>query len=184
MSLRQGLVEAAVCVVAVCLAQGAYGQSKIGVVSMQTAVLGTAEIKKASSDMEAKYLPRASKVDSLTKTVNDLSTKLNSGKLADAEAATVNADLARKQRELTRLQDDLKTDSDNERNEILSRCLERMTGVVKKLAEEKGIDMVVDNATTVVYAKPALDLTTDAVAAYDKQYPAGSSSAAPASKKK
>jgi len=43
--------------------------------------------------------------------------------------------------------------------------------VVKKIAEEKGLDMVVDVSTT-VYFKAAMEITTDAIAAYNKAYPA------------
>ena len=39
------------------------------------------------------------------------------------------------------------------------------------LGEEKGFDVVVDVQSTVFF-KPALDLTTEAIAAYDKAYPA------------
>jgi len=46
-----------------------------------------------------------------------------------------------------------------------------MTDVVKKLAEAKGLDLVVDS-TSALYFKDALDLTNDAIAAYDKAYPA------------
>jgi outer membrane protein len=46
-----------------------------------------------------------------------------------------------------------------------------MTEVVKKLAEEKGYDVVVDVSTT-IYFKPALDITTEALAAFNKAYPA------------
>ena len=46
-----------------------------------------------------------------------------------------------------------------------------MTDVVKKLAEEKGLDLVVDTSSA-LYFKPALDITNDAIAAYDKAYPA------------
>jgi outer membrane protein len=38
----------------------ASAQTKVGVVNMQQAVLTTAEIKKASAELEAKYKPRAS----------------------------------------------------------------------------------------------------------------------------
>ncbi len=48
-----------------------------------------------------------------------------------------------------------------------------MTGVVKKIAEEKGLDLVVDVSNPIaVYFKPTLDVTGDAIAAYDKAYPA------------
>ena len=45
-----------------------------------------------------------------------------------------------------------------------------MGEVVKKLAEEKGYDLVVDVSNT-IYFKPALEITTDALAAYNKAYP-------------
>ena len=46
-----------------------------------------------------------------------------------------------------------------------------MSDVIKKLAEEKGLDMIVDVNNT-LYFKPALELTTEAIAAYDKAHPA------------
>ena len=46
-----------------------------------------------------------------------------------------------------------------------------MQEVVKKVAEEKGYDIVVDVSQT-LYFKPALDITPDALAAYNKAYPA------------
>ena len=45
-----------------------------------------------------------------------------------------------------------------------------MQAVVKKLAEEKGLDLVVDTSTALYY-KEAMDITKDAIAAYDKAYP-------------
>ena len=57
-----------------------------------------------------------------------------------------------------------------ERNDILGRSSQRMQEVVKKLAEEKGIDIVTDISNT-VYFKPALEITTESIAAYDKAYP-------------
>jgi outer membrane protein len=41
---------------------------------------------------------------------------------------------------------------------------------VNKLAEEKTLDVVLDTGVT-VYFKPALDITKDATAAYDKAFP-------------
>jgi Skp family chaperone for outer membrane proteins len=47
----------------------------------------------------------------------------------------------------------------------------RMQEVVKKVAEEKGADMVVDTQTT-IYFKPAMEITADVLAAYNKAHPA------------
>jgi outer membrane protein len=46
-----------------------------------------------------------------------------------------------------------------------------MQDVVKKIAEAKGIEMVVDVSQT-IYFKPALEVTTEAIAEYDKANPA------------
>ncbi len=66
---------------------------------------------------------------------------------------------------------DLQEEVDAERNEILTRSSQHMQAVVRKLAEERGLDFVVDAGST-LYVKPALDITKDAVAAFDQAYPA------------
>jgi outer membrane protein len=66
---------------------------------------------------------------------------------------------------------DLQEEVDAERNEVLTKNGRRMTDVVHKLAEERGFDVVVDSGST-LYFKPALDISKDAVAAFDKAYPA------------
>ncbi|HYZ83603.1 MAG TPA: OmpH family outer membrane protein [Bryobacteraceae bacterium] len=149
----------------------AMAQAKVGVINVQNAILETAEIKKAQADLTAKYKPRQTQVEALQKELQDLQTKLQSGKLTDAAAQDAQITGQRRQRELQRLVDDLQADVDRERNDILQRSGQRMTDVVKKLAEAKGLDMVVDVSTTLYY-KPAMDFTKEAVAEYDKAYPA------------
>ena len=72
---------------------------------------------------------------------------------------------------MQRLSEDLQADVDRERNDILGKSSQRMQEVVKKLAEEKGFDVVVDVSTT-IYFKPTMEITTEAIAAYDKAHPA------------
>ena len=76
----------------------------------------------------------------------------------------------RKQRDLQRLTEDMQADVERERTDILTKSGDRMQQIVAKLAEEKGLDVVIDVSNT-VYFKPVLDLTKDATAAYDKAYP-------------
>jgi len=64
----------------------------------------------------------------------------------------------------------LQADVDRDRNDILQKSGGRMQDVINKLAEEKGVDVVLDMTST-LYRKPALDLTKEATAAYDKAYP-------------
>jgi len=57
------------------------------------------------------------------------------------------------------------------RDEALRRGSTRMREVVQKLSDAKGLDLVIDT-TSAVFTKPALEITDEAIAAYDKAYPA------------
>jgi outer membrane protein len=152
----------------------ASAQTKIGFINMQRAVLQTAEIQKASAAMEAKYKPRQQALEDAQRDLQNIQQQLQTlaGKLTPQAEADLQAQGQKKQRDMQRMQDDLQADVDAERNEVLSKSMQKMVEVVKKLADEKGLDAVVDVSTNVVvYSKPALDITTDAIAAYDKAYP-------------
>jgi outer membrane protein len=173
MSVRLGLKLSLTCFALLVLAKTGSAQTKVAVINLQRAVLESAEIKKASAEMEARYKPRQSEMEKLQKDLQDLQQRLQSGagKLTPAAEADLTAQGQRKQRDLQRLSDDLQSDVDRERNEILQKSSQKMQDVIKKLAEEKGVDMVVDASNTLFF-KPAMDLTNDALAAYDKAYPA------------
>jgi outer membrane protein len=173
MSVRFGLRLATACLALIFLSKAGLGQTKIAIVSLQRAVLGCAEIKKASAAMEAKYKPRQQEMERLQKELAGIQQQLqtNAGKLTPAAEADLNAQGQHKQRELQRLNDDLQADVTAERNDILGASGRKMKEIVQKLAEEKGVDVIVDEQSTLFF-KPALDLTADAIAAYDKAYPA------------
>lgn len=162
-----------VCFAFFSIASIALAQSKVGVINLQQAVLGSAEIKKASTELEAKYKPRQQEMEKVQKDLQGIQQQLqtNAGKLTAQAESDLTAEGQRKQRELQRMSEDLQQDVDRERNEILSKSSQKMQQVVQKIAEEKQLDVVVDVSNT-IYFKPALDITTEAIAAYDKAYPA------------
>jgi len=159
--------------VVMCGAAAAFGQVKVGVIDTQKALLDTAELKKAQKLMEAKYKPRQDRLDQLQKEIQQLSQQLQTmaGKLTPQGEADIRAQGTRKQKEAERLQQDLQEDVDRERQDILGQSSTRMRAVIQKVAEEKGLDLVVDVGTA-LYFKPVLDITKDAVTAYDKAHPA------------
>jgi outer membrane protein len=173
MSVVSGLRPLLVCSALFAIAQLAPAQSKVGVVNLQQAVFKTAEITKADAQMQATFKPRQDKIDQLQKEIAALAQQLQSsaGKLSPAAEQDLTAQGQRKQRDLQRMQDDLNADATAYRNDVLSKSSAKMQEIIKKLAEEKGLDLVVDTSTT-LYFKPALDLTSEATAAYDKAYPA------------
>jgi outer membrane protein len=148
----------------------ASAQVKIGIVNSQKALLDTEEIKKAQKDLETKFKPRQDQMAKLEKDLQDIQTQLQSGRLNQTGEQELTAQGQRKQRELTRIQQDLQADVESERNDILQRAGTRMQDIVKKVAEEKGLDVVLDSAGTHFF-KATLDITGDTVTAYNKAYP-------------
>ncbi|WP_031497190.1 OmpH family outer membrane protein [Bryobacter aggregatus] len=148
------------------------GQAKVAILNTQKALLDTAEIKKAQADLEAKYRPRTDDLKRLDSELVDIQNRLNAGagKLTPQVEGDLNAQGTRKQREMQRKQEDLQADVERDRQEILLKASQRMQEVVKKLSDEKGYDVVFDVANT-VHFKPALEITTEATAAYDKAHP-------------
>ena len=144
--------------------------AKVAIINAQKAVADTAEIKKAQATLEAKYKPRQQSIQSLQNDLGSIQQQLNSPNLSPDKEAQLRADGTQKQKQLQRLSEDLQGDVNNERQDILGRAGRQMTEIVRKIAEERGIDVVID-ITNTIYFKPTLDITAEATAAYDKAYP-------------
>ncbi|HEX3876354.1 MAG TPA: OmpH family outer membrane protein [Bryobacteraceae bacterium] len=172
MHYNMGFRPVLACAALMALAQAAPAQVKIAVVNMQQAVYATAEVKKADSDLQTKLKPEQDRATKLQTDLAQIQQQLqNASKLTDQQQEDLNAEGQRKQRELQRLSQELQESADSARQDILPRCTQRMAEVLKKLAAEKGYDMVVE-ATVTYFSKQGMDITTEATAAYDKAYPA------------
>ena len=162
---------AALCLAIALFSTVASAQLKIGVINVQKALADTDELKKASAEMQKKYQPRTDEMDKIQKELESIDAQLNSGKLNQAAQTELQAQGTRKQRDLQRMSDDMNADGERDRQEILAKMSQKMQDVINKLAEDKGVDMIVEASQT-LYAKPTLDLTADATAAYNKANPA------------
>ena len=170
--LKKFIVLAALALASI---QIAAAQAKVAVVKLQEGLLATAELKKAQAELQTKYKPRQDSLEKLSRELEAISAKLQNqaemAKLSPAGVADMQAQGTRKQRDAKRIEEDLEADFNRDRQDILSRAGQRMSDVVKKVAEEKALDMVFD-ISNAIYVKPALDITNDVVAAYDKAHPA------------
>jgi outer membrane protein len=159
------------CAVAFLAPALASAELKVGVINFQRALLSTGEMKKASADLAAKYKPKQDQLAKLQQEMADIQARLQDPKTPPGSATDLQLEGQRRQREATRITEDVQAEAEKDRNEVLQRAAQRMTDVVKKLADDKGLDVVVDVANTVFF-KPALEVTEEAIAAYDKTYPA------------
>ncbi len=149
----------------------AVAPAKLAIVNAQRAVADTQDLKKAQATLEAKYRPRQQAIESLQRDLQSIQQQLATPNLAPDREAQLRQTATEKQKQLQRLGEDLQGDVNAERQDILGRVGRQMTDVIRKLAEQRGLDVVVD-ITNTLYYRPALDLTAEATAAYDRAYPA------------
>jgi outer membrane protein len=166
LAIRAGLL----CLVIAPLATIASAQLKVAVVNVQKAMLDSDELKKVSADLEAKYKPKQDELQKLQNDLQSIQQQLQSTTLSPQAQQDLQVQGQRKQRDAQRMSDDLQQEFDRDRQDVLGKAAQKMQDVVKKLAEEKGYDVVIDVSQTLYY-KPALDITADALAAYNKAYP-------------
>jgi outer membrane protein len=144
--------------------------AKVAIINAQKAVADTAEIKKAQTALEAKYRPRQQAIENLQRELQTIQQQAAAPNLAPAREADLQATFTQKQKQLQRLGEDLQADVNAERQDVLGNAGRQMTEIVKKIAEERGLDVVID-VTNTLYYKPTLEITAAATAAYDKAYP-------------
>lgn len=145
----------------------------IGVIDFQRAVVETAEFEKAYNAIQAKYKPEQDRVEQAQQELADLQTQLRAaaGQLSSSGQAELEDRGARKQREVERLSEDLQLNFERERDDALRLTSTRMQEVLKSLADQMGLDVIVDQSTA-PYFREALDVTDEAITAYDAAYPA------------
>lgn len=144
--------------------------AKIAIINAQKAVADTKELQKDQAMLQAKYAPRQQQIQSLQSDLSTIQQQLAAQNLTPDRESQLRQTGTEKQKQLQRLTEDLQSDVNNERQDILGRAGRQMADVVRKIAEARGIDVVID-VTNTIYFKPALDITPEATAEYDKAYP-------------
>lgn len=172
MKLNVWIRRAMTAAVFALIALPASAQLKVGVVNLQKALQDTAEIKQAEADLKARFGPRQDEIAAMEKEIAKLNqeAEANQTKYNEQTMAELVARLQTRQRQYQRNSQQLQEEVNRERQDILSRVGQRFSEVVKKVAEEKGLDLVADQ-NNLLFAKPALDISAEVTAAYDKAYP-------------
>ncbi|MBV8866470.1 MAG: OmpH family outer membrane protein [Acidobacteriaceae bacterium] len=168
--IRVLLSGVAACLPGVLPAQ-TIAPAKVAIISAQKAVADTQEIRKAQVTLEAKYRPRQQAIEALQRDLQTIQQQLSAPNMTPDREAQLRQTATVKQKQLQRLGEDLQSDVNGERQDILGRAGRQMSDVIRKIAEAHGLDVIVDVQNTLYY-KPTLDLTAEATAAYDKAYPA------------
>lgn len=191
MSFKSNLIAAAALV---SLSVGAFAQtpatSKVGVISIQGAIVGTKDGQKASTELDAKFAPKKKEFDSRQSEIAQLQDQYNKGGsvMSEDKRNQMARDIDEKKKRLERDMQDAEEDLKGEQQKLLQGLGGRMMAVIEKYAKDNGYSMILDVSnpnTPVLYASSGIDITQDIVSLYDKTSSNGGpapTSSAPAAK--
>src|SRR3954449_1638684 len=171
-----------------CLSLAATAQTsnKVGVISVQGAIVGTKDGQKASQELDAKFAPRKKDFDSRQSELASLQDQANKGGsvLSEDKRSQLARDIDEKKKRLERDMQDAQEELNGEQQRVLQSLGQRMMAVIEKYAKDNGFTLILDVSspnTPVLYASSGIDITQDIVALYDKTSTGGSPTATPTS---
>ena len=157
---------------------------RVGILNFRGAIANTAEGKQASAELQSKYAPRQTELESLRKQIDDAQGRGRQATISDEERARLARQIDQWTRLGQRLQENLQEDVNTDQDEVFQRIGGKMLDVIDRYARENGYTLIVDVSTQnspVLYATPAINITQDIVRLYDQANPVkGGAAPAPA----
>lgn len=159
-----------------CLAVSAQAQSpgtKVAVISVQGAIIGTKDGQKAAQELEGKFAPKRKELSDRQAEITSLNDQLRKGSntMSQDKQAELERDIQAKNTRLQRDTQDANDEWNGEQQRLLQSLGQRMMAVIEKYAKDNGYSMVLDVSspnTPVLYASSAIDITQDIISLYDK----------------
>jgi outer membrane protein len=157
-------------------AQGAGASGKVGVVNVRQAIVGTAEGKVASAELQSQFAARQSELENLNKQVNDMRQRLATGgeKLSSEEQLRLQREGEVKARQLERKQTEYQEDVNAAQGDVIDRIGRKMIDVLDRYGRENGFSAIFDSSaqnSPILFAATNVDVTQEIVRLYDAAYP-------------
>lgn len=160
---------------AVCLgAQTAVPPTKVGIIHIQNALLGTKEGQAAAQALQSKFEPTSKKLQGMRDDINALQAELSKGSNTMGEERR--RDIARqiddKTRDLNRSTEDAQMEFQQEQEKILQELGQKMMAVISRFSRDNGYTLILDVSnpqTPVLFAANGIDITQDIVKLYDEE---------------
>lgn len=143
------------------LFNNAYGQ-KVGYVNSAALLEGMPEVKQADANLEAlqKQLQKKGQgmVEQLQKDYAAAQQKVEQGLLSPQQQEQESKALEKKQKEIASFEQEMMTQLDNKRSELLKPIYDRINAAIEAVAKEKGYSMIMDQGV-ILYGDPSQDVT-------------------------
>jgi outer membrane protein len=169
---------------AMAYAQSAATPTKVGIINIQAAIIGTREGQAAAKELEAKSAPKKKELEKLQSEIQGLREKLNRmGSVgSEDQKQALMRDIDQRTKSFNRQVEDAQAELDQEQGRVLNELGGKLLAVLDKYAKDNGYAVILDVSqqnTPVLFAANGIDVTQEIVALYDKNAPAAGS--APAS---
>jgi outer membrane protein len=156
--------------------------TKVGIINIQAAIIGTKEGQAAAKSLEAKSEPKKKELEKLQSEINALRDQYNKiGSVGSEEQKRKLAgDIDAKTKSFNRQVEDAQAELDQDQQRVLNELGGKMLAVLDKYAKDNGFAVVLDVSqqnSPVLFAANGIDVTQDVVALYDKNAPTAGAAA-------
>lgn len=170
----------AVAAAAVMLAPAiASAETKIGYVNTARLLEESPQAHAAQQALQNEFMPRQRELADQQKALKDKEDKLkrDSAVMSDTDRAKAERELRDGQRDLQRRFNELQEDANLRRNEEFGKVQRSLLQEIQSYARSNGFDLIVSDG--VLYASPAVDVTSQIIAAIKAKGPAAAPAATP-----
>ena len=166
------------------LAAACYGQqpTKVGIIHIQNAIIGTKEGQKAAAELQQRSAPKTKELEKKKQEIDGLREQLNKTSSVGSDEAKqkLMRDIDTRTKAFNRDVEDAQAELGQEEQKVLNELGGKMLSVIDKYAKDNGFTLILDvsnqQTSNVLFAANGIDVTQDVVALYDK----GAAVAAPA----
>jgi outer membrane protein len=162
--------------------------TRIAVINIQNAIAATDQGKQRVQELRAKFAPRQTDIQNISKQMQDIQDKVQAGQntLSDAEKSRLEFQYQQLSRNLQREQQEYQEDAQDAQTDVVDSIGQNMMPLITKYASENHFSVVLDTSTQsnpVLFASNTVDITNTIVSLYNEQFPV-KTAAAPAAKPK
>ena len=141
---------------------------RIGFVSTERIMRDSAPAKRAQSQIQTEFAPRDREMQGLSAQLKTMQEDLqkNGVTMAESERTLKERKFDEMNRDFQRRQREFQEDLGQRRNELMAQVIQKANEVIRKLAEQDKLDIILQDA---VYTSPRIDITDRVVKALDEQ---------------
>ena len=171
--MRNSLKKATLVALALVPALAA-AEQKIGFVDLHRALNEVDEGKAATALLKRDFDEKQKQLDGKKAEFDKLQADAEKQAVVMSDAAKREkaAELDRRARELQGLFMQLQKDLSEREQQATKGIFDRMSNLVREIAEAEGFSIVLEKGSGVVYAPTSLDLTNELIRKYNTRYPA------------